>query len=64
MIFTGIEVEELHDLLSIHSIMANDKLRIDDVRNVNLTAEQKLPAAMFGHLRRSVETFLNPTDSW
>jgi hypothetical protein len=39
MIFTGIEVEELHDLLSIHSIMANDKLRIDDVRNVNLTAE-------------------------
>lgn len=57
-------MEELHDLLSIHDILTNDKFKMDDIRNIKLTPEQMLPAAVFGHLRRSLETFLNPTDSW
>lgn len=61
---SGLEVEELHDLLSLQSIMGNDRFKMDDVRNVQLSPDQMLPAAIFGHLRRSLETFLNPTDSW
>ena len=55
--------EELHDLLSLHALMNNDRYSADDVCNVLLSPDKMMPTAVFSHLRRSLQTFLNPNEN-
>ncbi|KAK3603040.1 hypothetical protein CHS0354_037788 [Potamilus streckersoni] len=60
----GLEVGELHDLLSLHSIMGSEKPKVMEIVNMQLTPENMLPYAVFSYLERALHTFLNPTDAW
>ncbi|KAJ8317249.1 hypothetical protein KUTeg_005153 [Tegillarca granosa] len=60
----GLDAGELHDLLSINNLLGNTKVTVQDVRNISMSPDKMLPAASFSYLRRSLQTFLNPADSW
>ncbi|XP_022100533.1 telomerase protein component 1-like [Acanthaster planci] len=56
----GLLEDELHSLLSLHTILGGSKYRLEDIKNVSLTAEHMLPQAVFAKLLRSLQGFLRP----
>lgn len=60
----GLEAGELHDLLSLHGILGADRPKVMEIVNIQMTPEQRLPSAVFAHLQRALQEFLNPTETW
>ena len=61
---TGLEAGELHDLLSLQGILGDERPKVMEIVNIQMTPEQCLPSAVFAHLQRSLQEFLNPTETW
>ncbi|KAK3095524.1 hypothetical protein FSP39_015646 [Pinctada imbricata] len=58
----GLDMEELHELLSIKELLGAAKYSTEDVYNVKLSPDVMVPPAMFSYLQRALQAFLTPTE--
>ena len=64
MLFSGLEAGELHDLLSLQGILGAEKPKVMEIVNMKMAPEECLPSAVFAHLQRALQEFLNPSETW
>lgn len=62
--FPGLEAGELHDLLSLQGILGGERPKVMEIANIYVAPDHRLPSAVFSHLQRSLQEFLNPSDTW
>ncbi|XP_021378535.1 telomerase protein component 1-like [Mizuhopecten yessoensis] len=60
----GLDAEELHELLSLKSLLGSTKISVQGVINIHLSQEDLIPPLIFSQVKRSLQTFLNPQDRW
>ena len=66
LLLAGLMSEELHELLAWHSglKMGREKIQPEDVVAQPFPASSALPPVVFAFLQRSVQSFLNPINTY
>jgi len=55
----GLTTEELHDLLTLRSLLGEERPKVKAIYNMEPQPGDKLPSARMAYLQRALQAFLN-----